>query len=121
MSWSARSAQARARIVSAAILAVGLTGAAAIYLVNAAPVDVTEQELENTKKYLRAMETYGGKANVLASELRHWFDGLWHGRTLALTVAVLTVLVTLAYRLAVLPLPPDDDGHDPGGGDVGRS
>ena len=117
------SAVARARIVACAILVVGFASAVTIYVVNAAPDDASQIELENTKPYLRAMETYGGKANVLASELRHGFDALWHGRTFAYTVAVITVLVALVYLLAAMPSPPavDGDAADRSGGDVGGS
>jgi hypothetical protein len=45
------------------------------------------------------MELYGGKANVLAGELMHWLQGLWHGKRLALTVACMTVLAAAAFRL----------------------
>jgi hypothetical protein len=117
MTSGEKAAAARARIVSAVLLAVGFASAIAIYLGNGPAGDPTEDELENSKKYLRAMETYGGKANLLASDLRHWFSSLWHGRTLAFTVAVLTVVVTLVYRLAVMPLPPDEDVEDRSGGD----
>jgi hypothetical protein len=103
------SEDARKRVISAAILLVGLASAVAIWIANPDAPDTTEEQLENTKKYLRAMETYGGKANLLASDLRRWFDGLWHGRTLAYTVAVLTLLVLVAYRLATMQLLPDDE------------
>jgi hypothetical protein len=58
------------------------------------------------KAYLRQMEVIGGKANVLAAELREWFDGLWHGKNLAYTTAAFTVLVSLVLWLfATHPLP----------------
>ena len=41
----------------------------------------------DSKKYLRELELYGGKANVLATELRGWFAGLWQGKSLAFIVA----------------------------------
>jgi hypothetical protein len=45
------------------------------------------------------MEVYGGKANLLAGEFMHWFQGLWHGKRLAFTVACTTVLVAAAFWL----------------------
>jgi len=54
---------------------------------------------------------YGGKANVLASDLRSWFNGLWHGRPLAFTVAAIAILVALAYRFFATPLPSTPDEH----------
>lgn len=59
--------------------------------------------------YLRQMEVYGGKANVLAYELREWFAGLWHGRALAFTVAGLSALLALAVFGVFPPPPPNVD------------
>ena len=59
------------------------------------------------------MQTYGGNANVLASEIRLWFASLWHGRRLAFTVAVLTLLAAGVYWLYTRPaLDGDDDGSE---------
>src|ERR1700686_2748050 len=99
MKWRTMSAEARTRLVTGAILVAGFATAIVIYFVNTAPVDASEYRLEDSKKYVREMEIYGGKMNLLASELGNWFSGLWHGRSLAFTVAVITVLVALAYRL----------------------
>jgi hypothetical protein len=49
---------------------------------------------EDSKKYLRDLELYGGKANVLADEFREWFVGLWHGKSLAFTVGFITILIS---------------------------
>jgi len=35
---------------------------------------------ENFKKYIRDLELYRRKANVLADGFRHWFVKLWHGK-----------------------------------------
>jgi hypothetical protein len=77
--------------VIAAILVVGLGSALAIY-VTAGPVADDPLGLQDSRPYLRAMELYGGKANILAAELLDWFQSLWHGRRLAATVACITVL-----------------------------
>ncbi len=50
---------------------------------------------EDSKKYLRDMELYGGKLNLLVDELRRWFEGLWHGKSLVLIVAFVTAVVSL--------------------------
>ncbi len=60
----------------------------------------------DTKKYLHDLEVYGGKANLLAVEFREWFDSLWQGRQLALTIAVITLLTVLVFRFFAKPLPP---------------
>jgi len=100
-------ADRRALIITALILTVGLTTALAIYVAAARAPDDSSDELTDSKQYLRQMELYGGKANVLAAELQHWLASLWHGRRLALTVACGTVLVAGAYWLVAAPLPSD--------------
>ncbi len=107
--------------LSAIILIAGLFAAALIYR---SAVDAERNALgyvqgdgtsypvtpEDSKKYLRDMELYGGKANVLADELRRWFSGLWHGKSLAYTVAVISILLALGvYGAGRLP-PLDDEG-----------
>ena len=92
-------------LISIIILLVGLGSAVLIY-------QTTENESNNvlgyeggggsyypimpedSKKYLRDLERYGGKANVLADELRRWFVGLWHGKPLAFLVACITILIS---------------------------
>jgi len=91
----------RLRFVGAVILVLGLASAIWIYLA-AAPAtgDALGYNPEESKQYLRTMELYGGKANVLAAELRQWFEGLWHGRRLAYTVACATVLLAGVFWFA---------------------
>jgi len=107
MRWKQIDRSTRLRAVSKAILIVGLLGASVIYW-NAAQAQQYPPgyDPEDSKQFLRQMELYGGKANVLAYELREWWIGLWHGKTLAFTVAFLTVLLAAGFRLAAIPLPP---------------
>jgi len=97
----------RALLVTTLILVVGLTAALAIYVAAARVPADSSSDLTESKQYLRQMELYGGKANVLAAELQNWFASLWHGRRLALTVGCGTVLVAGAYWLVAAPLPSD--------------
>jgi hypothetical protein len=101
----------RLRRVTAAILAIGLTTSLVIFFAAAPPAgNPLGYEPRDTKKYIHDLELYGGTANVLADEFRSWFAGLWHGRNLAYTVAVLTVLFVLAVRFfATLPPLPETD------------
>jgi|NGEPerStandDraft_9_1074522.scaffolds.fasta_scaffold77735_1 hypothetical protein len=55
---------------------------------------------EDSKKFLRDLELYGGKTGVLLYEFRRWFDGLWHGKSLAYTIAFITVLISLCVYAA---------------------
>ncbi|WP_243318970.1 hypothetical protein [Geothrix paludis] len=102
----------RIRRVTAGILTAGLGGAALIYL-RAVPrvANPLGYEPEDTKKYLRELEVYGGKLNVLVTEFRRWFEGLWQGRSLAATVAVLTLLLALGFWFVATRLAPDGEGR----------
>jgi hypothetical protein len=56
------------------------------------------------KKYLRELQVYGGKANVASVQLMNWFHSLWHGKSLGVTLAVLTILAAwLFWFFATLP------------------
>ena len=89
---------ARIRFVTASMLAVGLGIALTIYLL-ATPGGANPRGLEpeDSKKYLRELEVFGGTANLLASQIRGAWNGLWHGRNLAVTVGGLTILLALAF------------------------
>ncbi len=67
---------------------------------------------EDSKKYLRDLELYGGKANVLADEFRRWFEGLWQGRSLAFTVGAITIFAGVCFFYAA-SRSPTDLGSDP--------
>jgi hypothetical protein len=94
-------------LISAIILLVGLGTAIFIYQTadndsNGALgyqiIDGTVYPImpENTKIYRHDLEIYGGKAAILADDFRRWFNGLWHGKSLSFTVAVITIFVSFA-------------------------
>ena len=89
---------ARIRLITGSILAAGLGAALAIYLF-ATPggTNPTAFEPDDSKKYLREMEVFGGKVNVLAAQFTRAWSGLWHGRNLAYTVGSLTLLLGFAF------------------------
>jgi len=102
-----RTPQARIRAGTLAILVVGFATAVVIYLTaQPPPGNPLGYDPLDTKKYLHDLEVYGGKSNVLAAELREWFDSLWHGKRLAFTVAVITVIAAFAFKFFATPLPP---------------
>ncbi len=86
------------RLIAGAILVIGFASAMGIYV--ASTSEVEGYQPEETKQYLRTLELYGGKANVMATELRQWFGSLWHGRRLAYTVGCASVLLAGAFWLA---------------------
>ncbi len=114
-------AQLKARLNFAAlvVLALGLAGALLAYvLVDDAPpetgayviVDGLKYPIDATatKRYVRDLERMGGKATVVFDEFGRWFMGLWQGRQLALTLACLGTVGSLALLGFARVLPPDD-------------
>jgi hypothetical protein len=112
MKWQLHDRSTRLRWISLAVLIAGLVVSAVIYW--NAGTDAAEYQLDVTKQYLRQLEVYGGKANVIATDFREWISGLWHGKSLALTVAVLSALVAAGFRLAAIPVPPAGPRVSPG-------
>ena len=98
-------------IIGAVILLVGL--GSAVFLYQRGEVDVndiysyeTEGDAtyslgpENSKRYLRDLEMYGGKAGILADELRRWLLRLWRGESAAYIVAILSILISTLFFYA---------------------
>jgi hypothetical protein len=99
--------QKRLYIIAVIVLLIGLGSAASVYLTAGNAADNQEIHFENSKRYVHNLEVYGGKMNVLADQLCRWFDGLWHGRSLALTISCITLFVSLVIFLVALNSPPD--------------
>ena len=108
--------QACLHLLSAIILVVGLGSALLIYrAAGNNPNGVLGYEEEggsvypimpkDSKKYLRDLELYGGKENVLMDELRRGFVGLWHGKLLAFTVGCISIFVSFGVFYAANHLP----------------
>jgi hypothetical protein len=110
--------KARLYRICAAILAAGLCGSVLIYIVaDEAPesalsyvmVDGTAYPVapQYSKRYVRELERFGGKAAVLFDEFDRWFAALWEGKTIGITLGWISVLVSLAIFLFARWLPPD--------------
>jgi hypothetical protein len=90
--------------ISLGLLLLGLGGAGVIYIFAEPPVaDTLMADPRADRKYKRELAMYGGKANVVSVEFMDWFGGLWQGRNLAGTVAVITVVATLGFRFVAAP------------------
>ncbi len=112
------------RIASLAILVTGAVSAVLIYWSAANPEDSSYEIVGGMvypgggydKKYLHDLQLYGGSAAVLSDQFLRWFNGLWHGTSLAYTVAVITVVLSfvlfvVANNISTRPqtdIPPDD-------------
>jgi hypothetical protein len=108
--------RARLYISCLVILVFGLLGAALIYL-------TAEDEQESaagyvmidgkaypippgsSKVYVRDLQRFGGKSAVLFDELNRWFAGLWQGKSLAVTLAWISVFASLGVFLVARRLP----------------
>lgn len=118
MKWKSADLRIYINLISAIILLVGLSTAIFIYQTadddssGALGYQIIGGTIypimpENTKIYRHDLEVYGGKAAVLADEFRRWFIGLWHGRSLAFTIAVITIFVSFAGFFTARHLPSD--------------
>jgi hypothetical protein len=108
MKWKIRHMRVLLNCLGVLILILGLGSAVLIYsTASSAPTDAIGYEVgddgslypiipEDSRQYARQLELYGGKENVLADSLRRWLVALWHGRTLAFTVTVITIAVSSA-------------------------
>lgn len=105
----------RRRAVASAILAIGFAAAAIIFLTAGAWGENPLGNPEDSKVYLREMQMVGGTSNVLAYEIRQWLAWLFHGRPLALTVALLTLVICLVYLIQTTPVDPGAGPAKPGG------
>ena len=122
MKWKSLDLYTCLNLISSIILLVGLGSSMLIYRAaenNVSGVIGYDEEGGSvypimpgeTKKYLRDMELYGGKANVIADEFRRWVAGLWHGKSLAYTVACVAIVTSFGifYYASRLPSRQDPD------------
>ena len=108
MKWKITNLQTRLYLITAIILLVGLGSAILIYLkAGDASDNILIYEFEHSNVYRHNLELYAGKWNVLADEFSRWLDGLWHGRSLALTVACITILISFVILVVAYHLPAD--------------
>ncbi len=130
MKWKIPDRYTCLNLVSAVVLVVGLGSAILIYrTAENAPYGVLGYEEGHgtvypilpgdSKQYLHGLELYGGKANVIMDQIRRGFIGLWHGKTLAFTVASITILISFGFFYAanhtvsrIEPDIPDEENHD---------
>ena len=122
MKWRTANLQAFLFLVGGIILLAGLGSSVLIYELSGdrstsvlgyedAGGSVYPILPEDSKQYQRGLELYGGTANVLADELRRWFAGLWHGTSLAFTIAFITILVSSGIFYTARRLPSRENAN----------
>jgi hypothetical protein len=98
------------------VLVVGLTSAALVYVFAEDDRDAeAAREIASGRMYEHNLEVIGGKLNVYLVQFNDWFASLWHGTSLAYTIAVLSVAIALGcFWIAHLisTAPPSGTGQD---------
>ena len=103
-------------LIGAIIMLVGLSSAILIYQSAGDDTDsVLGYEIidgsaypirpEDSRMYRRDLELSGGKAALLADDFSRWFAGLWHGKSLAFTVAGISIFISFVFFFAANRLP----------------
>jgi hypothetical protein len=86
------------RLLSYVILTIGLCIAIFLYVTASPPPHhPLGYDPFASKRYVRELELYGGKINILAVEFRQWFARLWRGKNLAYTIAFLTLILSSIF------------------------
>ena len=60
---------------------------------------------EDSRMYRRDLELYGGKAAMVVDDFSRWFVGLWHGKSLAFTIAGISIFISFMFFFASTRLP----------------
>jgi len=102
MKWDLSNKQARWNLICALILVLGLGSALVVYIAAPdAPDNLSGYEVIGgrvyptvpSKMYTRNLELYGGQWAVLADDLTRWYNSLWEGKSLSVTIACLAVII----------------------------
>jgi len=109
--WKSANLQTRLYIIAVFILVVGMGSSIFLYS-TAEEIDTNSllgNPIDESKSYRRSLELYGGKANLLASEFTQWFSGLWHGKSLGITVACISAFLCILVLFVAYNLPSDPE------------
>ena len=60
---------------------------------------------EDSRMYRRDLGLYGGTAALVVDDFSRWFVGLWHGKSLAFSVAGISIFIFLIFLFAANRLP----------------
>jgi hypothetical protein len=86
------------RLISYVIFSVGMVISVVIFVTSGPPMEHPFGfNPLHTKIYLRELELFGGKGNIMAAEFMEWFAGLWQGKNLSYTIACITVIISTIF------------------------
>jgi len=116
MKWKITDPQIYLNLIGIIILLVGLGSATLIYItaendsrevLGYQIIDGQAYPIypEDSKMYVHSLQLFGGKAIVLMDELRRWFVGLWRGKSLAFTVAFISIFISIPFFFFAKHLP----------------
>ena len=116
MKWIITDPQTYLNLIGIIILLIGLGSAALIYstaendsrdVLGYQIIDGQSYPIypEDSKMYVHNLQVFGGKAIVLMDEFRRWFVGLWRGKTLAFTVAFISIFISIPFFFFAKHLP----------------
>jgi hypothetical protein len=101
MNWKTATLRTRLYLIATSILVAGLASAVLIYVTaDDASDSALVNDFLNSKKYIHALRVNGGNVTVIADEFFRWFDGLWHGESLAYTVACISIAISFGFFFA---------------------
>jgi hypothetical protein len=87
------------RLISYVIFGAGIATSVVIYVTAGPPMGHPFGfNPLHTKLYLRELELFGGRGNIMAAEFMEWFVGLWQGKNLSYTIACITVIISILLR-----------------------
>ena len=113
MKWNLSNPQQRLYLLATIILVAGLASSIFIFCTaGGIPENVLISETEDFRKYVRGLELYGGKSNVMAAELMNWFNGLWQGKSLAYTVGFITIIISFGIFFVAYHSTSDSEPDD---------
>jgi hypothetical protein len=101
--------------IALVVFLLGQACAAVLYFIASERTDAFGYEIiggkvfaiqaSDSKMYRHELERFGGKAAVMADDLNRWYFGLWKGKRLAQTVALLSFGVAFVIFRAGVSCP----------------
>ena len=110
MNWKILNRRTWFNLISAVILVVGVGSAALIYQRAGTGNQIM---LGDSRMYRHNLELLGGKFMLVIDDFRLWFLGLWHGKSLAVIIGCISIIISFGFFYAAnhLTQPYKSDDH----------